>query len=65
MAVESGGYGYTLGLNIGLGYVRNAEGVSDDYLASGEYRLEVAREEVPAKLHMRPLYDPAGERIKG
>jgi 4-methylaminobutanoate oxidase (formaldehyde-forming) len=63
--LSSGGYGYTLGTNIGLGYVRSADGVSDAYLASGTYRLEVARAEVPAKLHMRPLYDPDGARVRG
>lgn len=63
--LSSGGYGYTVAANIGLGYVRHAEGVDDAYLASGEYRLEVAREEVPAELRMKPLYDPAGARIRG
>ena len=36
--LASGGWGYTVGANIGLGYVRNAEGVSDDYLAAGPLR---------------------------
>jgi sarcosine dehydrogenase len=63
--LSSGGFGYTVGTNIGLGYVRNAAGVTDDYLACGEYRLDVARQEVPTKLHMRPLYDPAGLRVRG
>ena len=62
--LTSGGWGYTVGANIGLGYVRNADGVSDDYLASGSYELEVATVRVPAKLHMGPLYDPAMSRIK-
>ena len=63
--LSSGGYGYTVGANIGLGYVRDDAGVSDEFLASGDYRLEVARREVPASLHMRPLYDPTGERFRG
>jgi sarcosine dehydrogenase len=63
--LTSGGYGYTLGRNIGYGYVRNADGVSDDFLASGEYGLVVAMQPVRARLHMKPLYDPAGERVKG
>jgi 4-methylaminobutanoate oxidase (formaldehyde-forming) len=63
--LSSGGYGYTAGANIGLGYVRKPDGVSDAYLTSGEYRLEVAREEVVTDLHMKPLYDPAGLRIRG
>ncbi len=63
--LTSGGYGYSVGKNIGYGYVRNAEGVSDEFLASGRYELVVAMETVPATLHMRPLYDPTAERVKG
>jgi sarcosine dehydrogenase len=63
--LTSGGYGYTVGRNIGYGYVRNADGVSDDFLADGDYRLVVANEPVKAEIHMTPLYDPAGERVKG
>ena len=56
--LSSGGFGHTVGRSIGMGYVRNPAGVSDDYLASGTYSLEVATREVPAELHLRPLYDP-------
>jgi 4-methylaminobutanoate oxidase (formaldehyde-forming) len=62
--LTSGGYGYTVGKNIGYGYVRNEGGVSDDFLASGNYELVVATEKVPARLHMEPLYDPAGDKVK-
>ena len=40
--LASGGFGHTVGRSIGMGYVRNPAGVSDDYLASGTYSLEVA-----------------------
>jgi sarcosine dehydrogenase len=63
--LTSGGYGYTVGKNIGYGYVRNGDGVTDDFLAGGDYELVVAMEPVKAKLHMQPLYDPAGGRVKG
>jgi 4-methylaminobutanoate oxidase (formaldehyde-forming) len=62
--LTSGGYGYSVGLNIGYGYVRNPEGVSTDYLTSGSYELEIATERLPAKLHLAPLYDPKMERVK-
>lgn len=62
--LTSGGYGYTVGTNIGYGYVRNAEGVPTDWLMSGSYELEVATERVAARIHMNPLYDPKMERIK-
>ncbi|MBX3566522.1 MAG: FAD-dependent oxidoreductase [Rhizobiaceae bacterium] len=63
--LTSGGYGYTVGKNIGYGYVRHAAGVSDDFLESGDYELVVAMEKTPARLHLEPLYDPKGERVKG
>ena len=62
--LTSGGYGYTVGKNIGYGYVRNTAGVPTDWLMSGRYELEVATERVPATIQMSPLYDPKMERIK-
>jgi 4-methylaminobutanoate oxidase (formaldehyde-forming) len=62
--LASGGWGYTVGASIGMGYVRNPEGVSDEYLKSARYELEVATVRTPATLHFGPLYDPAMARIK-
>ncbi|WP_425089725.1 GcvT family protein [Stappia sp.] len=62
--LTSGGFGYTLRRPIGYGYVRNADGVNDDYLAEGDYELVVANERVKATLHLEPLYDPKNERVK-
>jgi len=60
----SGGYGHTLQLNIGYGYVRRAAGLDRDYLLDGRYELEVATERVPCSLHLQPLYDPRMERVR-
>ena len=62
--LTSGGFGYTVGKPIGLGYVRDKGGVTTDYLKDGSYELVVAQERVPAKLHLAPLYDPTGSRVK-
>jgi len=62
--LTSGGYGYTLGKNVGYGYVRRAEGVDDAFLAEGTYELVVAMERTPAKIHLKPLYDPTAARVK-
>jgi sarcosine dehydrogenase len=62
--LTSGGFGYTLSKNVGYGYVRNADGVADDYLASGTYELVVAAEKTPATLHTGPMFDPTMARIK-
>ena len=63
--LSSGGWGYTVGKNIGYGYVRNGSGVTTEFLTSGSYELEVATERVPAILHLAPLYDPKMERVRG
>jgi 4-methylaminobutanoate oxidase (formaldehyde-forming) len=63
--LSSGGWGYTIGKNIGLGYVRNSEtGVDANYVMSGRYELEVATERVPASVFLQPLYDPEMRRVK-
>jgi 4-methylaminobutanoate oxidase (formaldehyde-forming) len=62
--LASAGWGHTLKTNIGLGYVRDLDGVDADYVMGGEYELEVATERVPAKPFLRPLYDPDMKRIK-
>lgn len=62
--LTSGGYGYTVGRSIGFGYVRNASGVDDDFLAGGRYELVVANETFPAEIALAPLHDPSGARIR-
>ncbi|MEZ5913888.1 MAG: glycine cleavage T C-terminal barrel domain-containing protein [Paracoccaceae bacterium] len=62
--LTSGGYGYTIGKSIGYGYVRNPDGVSDEYLASGRYELVVANERFPATIALGPLYDPENLKVK-
>ena len=62
--LTSGGYGYTLERSIGYGYVRNPEGVSDDFLRSGRYEIVVASEAFPAEIGLEPFYDPTNARVK-
>ncbi len=62
--LSSGGYGYTLGMGVGYGYVKSLDGVSDDWLNAGEYSLEVAGDIVPATLGMKPFYDPENTRVR-
>ena len=62
--LTSGGWGHTVGKNIGSGYVRSGNGVSDKFLRDGTYELEVADERIPCRLQRGPLYDPGMERVK-
>lgn len=62
--LSSGGFGHTIGQPIGMGYIRNADGVTNDYITDASYELEVASTRVPATVHLVPLYDPQSLRVK-
>lgn len=62
--LASGGFGYTINKPIGLGYVRNPDGVSDQFIAEGSYELVVAGEIHKANVTLDPLYDPQNLRVK-
>ena len=60
----SGMYGHTLGGSVGLGYVEHPEGVDHEFMASGNFELEVAGKRFAAAASLRPMYDPTGKKIK-
>jgi len=62
--LTSGGFGYTIDRSIGYGYVRNANGVTRQWVLDGTYELEVGGVRVPAELSLQPLYDPTNARVK-
>ena len=62
--LTSGGYGYTVAKPIGYGYVRNPEGVTDQYVMAGNYELVVAQERLKATPHLKSIYDPTHARVK-
>ena len=62
--ITSGGYGHTIGQPLGLGYVRNAAGVDNDFLLAGRYALDVAGTRLPAQISLGALYDRAGDRMR-
>ena len=62
--LSSGGFGHSLGLPIGMGYVR-AKAVDAAFLTSGTWELEVASQRVAAQATFEALYDVKGERVKG
>jgi 4-methylaminobutanoate oxidase (formaldehyde-forming) len=63
--ISSGMFGHTLGTALGLGYLANGgAGVSAEWIGTGHYEVEVAAERVPARVSLRPFYDPASERVR-
>ncbi len=62
--IRSGMFGHTLGASVGLGYIEHHEGVSVEMINNGTFEIEVAGVRYPARASLKPMYDPAMERIK-
>jgi heterotetrameric sarcosine oxidase gamma subunit len=63
--VTSAMFGHTLGRCVCLGYVERPDGpATDEWVAGGRYEVEIAWERVPARVHLRPAYDPEGRRLR-
>ena len=62
--ISSGAYGFTLGTSVGMGYVNHADGVTKEFVESGDWEIEIACERYPADASLRAFFDPAGERVK-
>jgi glycine cleavage system aminomethyltransferase T/glycine/D-amino acid oxidase-like deaminating enzyme len=62
--LRSGNYGHTVGGAMGMGYVEHSGGVTGDLIRASSFQIQVAGEMVPAKASLRPMYDPAGERVR-
>ncbi|MCK5206351.1 MAG: aminomethyltransferase family protein, partial [Desulfobacterales bacterium] len=62
--MTSGAYGFKLGSAVGMGYVKSEQAISEDWILSGKYEIEVEGKMIPAKVHIRSPYDPKNERTK-
>ena len=62
--ISSGSYGHTLGRAIGLGYVEHAGGVTDAFVASGRWEIEIACDKFPVRAQLAPPYDPKSTRVR-
>jgi 4-methylaminobutanoate oxidase (formaldehyde-forming) len=61
--LSSGAYGHSLGGAIGLGYVPcKGESVAD--VLGSTYEIDVMGTRVKAEVSLKPMYDPASERVK-
>ena len=63
--VTSGAWGFRVGASLGMGWVKRAEGVTREWLATGGFEVEVAGVRHRATLQWEPFHDPKGERMRG
>ncbi|PRC42365.1 FAD-dependent oxidoreductase, partial [Mycobacterium sp. ITM-2017-0098] len=63
----SAAWGATAGAGVGLAYLRAADGsvVDADWVRGGSYQVNVGGQLYPITVSLRPLYDPASERVRG
>jgi 4-methylaminobutanoate oxidase (formaldehyde-forming) len=61
--VRAGSYGHTLGGAVGLAMIAG-DPVDAACLEEGDWEVEIAGRRYPAEVSLKPLYDPAMERIK-
>ena len=61
--LSSGGYGHTLKAAVGLGYVPCENEKTDQILAS-DYEILVAGNRFKAAASLKPMYDPASDRVR-
>jgi glycine cleavage system T protein len=62
--IASGAYGHTLGRSIGLGWVSHPDGVTQSFLTSGRWEIEIACERRGARAQLAPPYDPKSLRVR-
>ncbi len=62
--ITSGAYGHHLGGSVGLGYVETADGMSAADCLARSYRIDIAGRLFEAEASLKPLYDPAGARMR-
>ena len=63
--LTSGDYGHTLGGAVGIGYVEADEEITADYIAGGEFEIDVGGERIAARASLSAMYDPRAERMRG
>jgi 4-methylaminobutanoate oxidase (formaldehyde-forming) len=49
---------------MGMGYLENPEGISDEWIMSGNYEIDVEGTLYSAGVHINAPYDPEGQRVQ-
>jgi heterotetrameric sarcosine oxidase gamma subunit len=62
--VRAASYGWTLGGAVGLAMLDAGEPLTAEWLEAGTWTVDVAGQEYDAVVSLRPMYDPANERIR-
>ncbi len=61
--IRAASYGFTLGGAVGLAMIDADEPVNQKYLDSGEWTVRIGDAVYPARMSLRPMYDPSSKRV--
>ena len=59
-----GSYAHMLGKSIGMVYLSNPDGITDEWIMDAQYEIEVEDKRYPITIHLKAPWDPAGKSIK-
>jgi len=59
-----GSFSHVLNHSIGMVYLPNENGITDQWIMDGNYEIEVEDKKYPITLHLKAPYDPEGKSIK-
>jgi 4-methylaminobutanoate oxidase (formaldehyde-forming) len=59
-----GSYSHVTDHAIGMVYLSNDDGITDEWIMGNKYEIEVEDKKYPITIHLQAPYDPAGESIK-
>lgn len=59
-----GAHSHVLGCGIGMCYLKNPDGITDQWIMDGSYEIEVEDQRVPIEIHLKGPYDPQNKRLK-
>jgi glycine cleavage system aminomethyltransferase T/glycine/D-amino acid oxidase-like deaminating enzyme len=62
--VRAGSYGHTLGGAVGLAMLEAGEPATPAWVSDGSWEIDIAGKRYPARVSLKPLYDPEMMRIK-
>ncbi|MBV9622282.1 MAG: GcvT family protein [Gammaproteobacteria bacterium] len=62
--VRAASYGHTLGGAVGLAMIEPKVVVDADYLGTGSWEVDIAGRRYPARVSLRPFYDPTQRRVR-
>ncbi|MCW2831029.1 MAG: FAD-dependent oxidoreductase [Aeromicrobium sp.] len=64
--VTSGAWGASVGTGVGLAWVHAPAGevATPEYVRDGDYQVDVGGRRVPARVTLKPPYDPTGDKLR-